>query len=84
MFFHFAVATHFILRVDPHCHVEEILIQERDAGFHTPCGHGFVGASAVKHMQRLQFAHRFFMQFFGIWCFMEVQVTAEDFVRAFA
>ena len=53
MFLHFAVAAHFVLRVDAHRHIKEFLIEERHAGFHTPGGHRFVGARAVKHVQRL-------------------------------
>ncbi|MNT22157.1 hypothetical protein D3C72_1575320 [compost metagenome] len=51
MFFHFAIAAHFVLGVDAHSHVEEFFIQEGHTGFHTPGGHRLVGARAVKHMQ---------------------------------
>lgn len=73
-----------MFRIDAHCHVEELTVQERYARLHAPGHHRLVGAQAIVVVQRIQLAHQFFMEFACVRGFVEVQVAAEDLVAALA
>ena len=76
--------THLGGRVEPHGHVEELLVEERYASFHSPCREGLVGPQAVVKVQFGEFAHSFLVEGPCVWCLVEIEVTAEYLVGSFA
>lgn len=78
------LGDHLLRGVNVHGHLEELLVQEGDAGLHAPCRGGLVGAQAVREMQVLDATDRLLVERGLVGRVVEVQVSAEDFVAAFA
>ena len=70
--------------VDRHGHVQELLVEEGNAGLDAPRGHRLVRAQAVELVQTVELAHGLFVEGAGVGGAVEVQVAAEDLVGAFA
>ena len=77
-------ARHFGVRVQIHGVVDEFSIEERHAGFDAPNHHAFVGTGTIVFVQVKDFANRFLMEFLRVGRHVEIEVSAEQFVRAFA
>ena len=72
--------TFYLFGFKTHCNVHKLFVKERNTRFHTPCRHGFIGTQAVVHMQLAQLTYCFFMEFFRVWCFMEIEITTKQLI----
>lgn len=79
-----ALDDHLLLWVDVHGGFEELLVEEWDAGFESPCGSGFVGAQTICEMQVLDSADGLLVEGLLVWGIAEVEISAEDFVGTLA
>lgn len=73
-----------LLGVDVHGNVKELLVEERNAGFDTPCRGGLVGAQAVGQVQVLDPTHGLLVEGLLVGRVVEVEVATEGLVRALA
>ena len=71
-------------RVQRHRRVDETPVQIRHARFHAPGRHRLVGAQAVEQVQIVELAHGFLVQCLRTGCLVEIQIAAEQLVRALA
>ena len=77
-------AGHLVFRVDTHRHVDEFEIEKRHARLHAPRHHCLVRAQAVVAVQRVELAHGLLVEGLGRRRLVEIQVAAEEFIRALA
>ena len=76
--------NHFVGGVDAHSHIQKFFVEEGHASLHAPCAEALIGAKAVVEVQSRKFAHRFAVKFFCRRRFVEIEVTAENFVGSFS
>ena len=71
-------------RIDGHGHVQELLVEEGDAGLDAPRGRRLVRAQTVELVQPVELADGLLVEGAGVGGAVEVKVAAEDLVRPFA
>ena len=76
--------THFCFRIGAHGDIEEFFVEERHAAFYAPGRETLVGTQTVVEVELAELAHGFFVEGFGIGCFVEIEVAAENLVGTFA
>ena len=76
--------THLGRGIQPHRHIQELLVQERHAALHTPGRQTLVRPQAIVEVQLGQLTHRLLVEFLGARRLVEIQVAAENLVGALA
>ena len=77
-----SLLDHLLLRTEVHGHLEEIGIEERDAGFDAPGRHGLVAPQTVVHVEAGDLVDGLVVELLGVGGLVEVEVAAEDLVGA--
>ena len=73
-----SLLDHLILRLEVHGHLEEIGIEERDAGFDAPRRHGLVAPEAVVHVEARDLVDGLVVELLGVGGLVEVEVSRSD------
>ena len=76
------LGDHLLLGIDVHGNLEELLVEEGHTGLKTPSGGGLVGAQAVGQVEVLDATDALLVELLLVGSAVEVEVTAEDLVRA--
>mmetsp|Transcript_21308 Transcript_21308/g.49474 ORF Transcript_21308/g.49474 Transcript_21308/m.49474 type:complete len:226 (-) Transcript_21308:910-1587(-) len=78
------IPAHLLLRVETHRHLHESAVKERYSAFYTPGKQCLVGSQAVVQVKLTHLADVLFVELLGVWGLVEIEVSAKNFVSAFA
>lgn len=78
------LGDHLIRGIDVHGNLEELLVQEWNAGLKTPCGSRLVGAQAVGKMEVLDATDALLVESLLVGSSVEVEVSTKDLIAALA
>mmetsp|Transcript_139160 Transcript_139160/g.197051 ORF Transcript_139160/g.197051 Transcript_139160/m.197051 type:complete len:291 (-) Transcript_139160:851-1723(-) len=76
------VFAHFLNWVEAHGSLHELPVQEGYSSLDAPCHHRLVGSQAVVQVQLRDLSAVLGMELFSVRCFVEVEVSSKNLVRA--